>query len=91
MEKFYNLALLYNQKGTANLMPAAGTLALTQILLSTAWALTIVHPIDVFWKSSQGHNINPCSSFHLGLPFQTLEGPLRAGTFARQTGATPSS
>ena len=66
-------------------IPAAGTLALTQILLSAALTLTVAYPTHMFLKRSQDHNINSCSSLHLGLPFLCLEGPLSMGTFSRQT------
>ena len=67
---------------------AAGTLSLTKILLSVALVLIIAYSTDVLQKSSLGHNVDPRSSFQLGLPFLSLESPLSAETFARQTRAT---
>ena len=43
-----NLVILYNPKDINASIPAAGTLALTQILLSAALALTVVSLTDVF-------------------------------------------
>ena len=70
---------------------AAGILALTQILLSAALALTVAYPTDVFWRNFQAHNTHPSSSLFIDSTFFSLESLLSTETFTIQIEATTSS
>ena len=75
-------------------IPAAGTLALTQILLSAGLALTVAYFTEVFLISFQScgwnclgltltYHIDLCLSLYLGLPLPSLKDLLIVVTFTR--------
>ena len=73
---FFNL-----QRTQPASIPATGTLALTQTLLFPAllWKTPTEHVMEKFPRSQHG----PHSVFHLGLPFQFLESPIKHWNFCQ--------